>query len=67
MVDQYKQQLDSVMQREVSRFEFLQFVGVAFLGVVGIAGFFKHLHHAVPDKNAKAQSPLGYGRSKYGR
>jgi hypothetical protein len=69
MVDQYKQQLDGIMQREVSRGEFLKFVGVALLGFVGVVGFFKNLHQIMPpqttDKNHSISG--GYGRSAYGR
>jgi hypothetical protein len=69
MVDQYKQQFDGVMRREISRGEFLKFVGVALLGLVGVIGFFKNLHEImppqVPDKNQPAVG--GYGRSAYGR
>lgn len=69
MVDQYKQQLDGIMRREVNRGEFLKIVGVAVLGFVGVIGFFKNLHEIMPpqtvDKNRQAIG--GYGRSAYGR
>lgn len=68
MVPQYKQQLDSMMQREVSRGEFLKFIGIALLGFVGVIGFLKNLHEIVPAQTvAKKQSAGGYGRSVYGR
>ena len=69
MVNQYKRQLDTVMQREVSRGEFLKFIGIALLGLIGIAGFLKNLHEIVPAQTAtKSQlSSTGYGRSAYGR
>lgn len=66
MVDQYKQQLDGIMQREVSRGEFLKLMGAALLGFVGVIGFFKHLHEAMPPQTS-AKNPGGYGRSAYGR
>lgn len=69
MVNQYKQQLDGIMQREISRGEFLKLVGVALLGFIGVIGFFKNLHEIMPaqapSKNHSA--PGGYGRSAYGR
>lgn len=69
MVNQYKQQLDSVMQREVSRGEFLKFIGVAALGLIGIVGFLKNLHEIVPSNTTDKNQPVsaGYGRSAYGR
>lgn len=65
MVD-YKKQIDGIMAREVSRGEFLKFVGVGLLSFVGVIGFFKHLHEAVPN-NSTAKKSGGYGRSPYGR
>jgi hypothetical protein len=69
MGDQYRQRLDDMMQREVSRGEFLKFVGIAMLSFVGIVGFLKNLHEIVPDNNAskKQLASAGYGRSAYGR
>ena len=66
MVDQYKQQLDSIMEREVSRGEFLKIFGAALLGLVGIVGFFRNLHEAMPPEKKRLASS-GYGRSAYGR
>ena len=68
MVDQYKQQVDGIMQREVSRGEFLTYVGVAMLSLVGVFGFIKNLHDIVPaHPNNKQIAAGGYGRSPYGR
>lgn len=69
MVNQYRQQLDSVMQREVSRGEFLKFIGVAALGLIGVVGFLKNLNEIVPPHMADKNQPAvgGYGRSAYGR
>ena len=44
MDNRYKSQLDSFLQREISRSDFLKYIGTAMLGVVGIAGLFKHLN-----------------------
>jgi hypothetical protein len=69
MINQYKQQLNSLMQREVSRGEFLKLMGIALLGVIGVTGFLKNLHEVVPAQIAgkKQPAPGGYGRSAYGR
>lgn len=67
MVNQYKQQVDGLMQREVSRGEFLKFVGVALLGLVGVVGFFKNIHQALPPDKANKNQSGGYGGSAYGR
>lgn len=69
MVNQYKQQLDGIMQREVSRSEFLKLMGVALLGFVGVIGFFKNLHEIMPPQTTgkNRSTPGGYGGSAYGR
>ena len=69
MVEQYKQQLDSMMQREVSRGEFLKYIGIGLLGFIGVIGFLKNLHEVVPphSSNKNHLSSAGYGRSAYGR
>ena len=69
MGDQYKNQLDNIMQREVSRGQFLKFVGAALLGVVGVTGFLKNLHGVVPAQTVPKSHSVsaGYGRSAYGR
>lgn len=67
MVNQFKQQLNGVMQRELNRGEFLKLIGVASLSLIGAVGFLKNLHEFMPrDSNAKNRSG-GYGRSAYGR
>ena len=69
MLDQYKQQLDSMMKREVSRSEFLQIIGVALFGLIGVTGFLKNLHESIPAPTTGKNHPAsgGYGRSVYGR
>lgn len=69
MVPQYKQQLDSMMSHELSRGEFLKFMGLALLGFIGVIGFFKNLFQIMPAHTAakKQLAPSGYGRSAYGR
>jgi len=67
--NQYKQQFDGMMQREINRGEFLKFMGVGLLGLVGAVGFMKNLHQAMPDhsSNKKQVASSGYGRSPYGQ
>ena len=69
VIDQYKQQLDSMMKREVSRGEFLKIIGVSLFGLIGITGFLKNLHEVVPAPTTGKDHPAsgGYGRSVYGR
>lgn len=68
MANQYQEQLNNVMAREVSRGEFLKLVGVAMLGVVGFVGFLKHLHEVPPQTVSRKHSTSGgYGGSAYGR
>lgn len=69
MFDQYRQQLDAMMQREISRAEFLKFIGIALLGFIGVIGFIKNLHEIVPPQRPvkKRQVAASYGRRAYGR
>ena len=68
MVDQYKNQVNGIMSREVSRVDFLKYIGVAFLGIIGIVGFIKNLHEVVPaHASEKSHRSSGYGGSSYGR
>ena len=65
MVGQYKKDLDAMMQREISRADFLKFTGVAILGLIGAVGFFKNLNGLMTPH--KPERSRGYGRSAYGR
>lgn len=67
MANQYQKQLEDVLERQVSRSEFLKFSGVAILGVIGVTGFLKNLHQSIPTKTLQKRSASGYGRSPYGR
>ena len=68
MVNQYKKQLEGMMQHELSRVDFLKFLGVAFLGLVGISGLMRNLTDLSHLRsNKKVPSPGGYGRNAYGR
>ena len=58
------QKLDQIMETEVSRAEFIRYIGIALLGMVGVVGFVKNLHQLMPGRNKVSR---GYGRSSYGR
>ncbi len=63
--------IQELMEREVSRQEFLRYVGVAFLSIIGVSNLIKnlnqplHLPVAAP-KQLDNKLP-GYGMSAYGR
>ena len=62
------QKVDSLMQQEVSRKEFLRYVGIALLGFIGIASMVQNLEKALSSHDKTKKSPaLGYGNSVYGR
>lgn len=69
MFENYRQQLDVMMQREITRTQFLKFIGVALLGLFGVIGFIKNLHEVVPAQRAAKRAPVAanYGRRAYGR
>lgn len=61
-------QLDDLMQAQMSRGEFLKYAGVALLGIVGVTGLLRNLHHALPaQRQSSPKFAGGYGRSAYGR
>ncbi len=55
------------MQHKVSRAEFIKYVGVALLGIVGITSFLKNLHDNIQPVAKPASQLDGYGKSVYGR
>ena len=58
-----KQQIADVLASELDRKEFLKYVGVAFLTLIGIGNIlstFANLH------SSKTNSSKGYGSLKYG-
>ena len=59
-------ELDKLMQKEVSRADFLRYIGVALLGMVGITNFLKALQGASTHKSSRKIS-TGYGGTVYGR
>ena len=72
MSSQYQQQLDDIMSHEVSRSEFVKYIGVAVLGLVGVTSFLKNLHDNVQPLSKRSAKQLAkqlsdYGMSDYGR
>lgn len=61
-------QFDDLMKAPMSRSEFVQYVGVAFLGVVGVTGLMRNLRHALPSQKQPTQRfAAGYGHGAYGK
>ena len=62
--------LQNILQQEVTRKEFLQYVGLALLGVIGVTSFLQNLTSSM-SRNVASQhlgsGGGGYGHSKYGR
>ena len=65
--------VQNLMEQEVSRKEFLRYIGIAILSVVGITNLIKNLSQPlqlpVQTKTIEKNSQLsgGYGISAYGR
>lgn len=61
-------QLDDLMTAQMSRGQFLQYVGVALLGLVGVTGLLKNLRHSLPAQRQQLPKfAAGYGHGAYGR
>jgi hypothetical protein len=67
MSQHIKKEIDTILKKELSRKEFLQVAGAAFLGIVGVTGFMQNLHKLLGKKDIdKVASSGGYGSSPYG-
>lgn len=67
MANQYIKQIDNILKQEVNRAQFIKYVGVALLGMMGISSFIKNLHKSVnPSPKSAAIRTSGYGKSAYG-
>lgn len=64
-------QLKNILQKEMSRKEFLKVSGAAILGLIGVSGFIQNLHKlsgtASTQAPAQVKTAKGYGTSAYGR
>lgn len=67
MVDLSKFQ--ELLEQDMSRKEFLRYVGVAILGIVGVTNFANNVSKSVlvTNKNTTGKNASGYGMSAYGR
>jgi uncharacterized protein (DUF927 family) len=63
MDDSYQQKIQRIMDRPVSRTEFIRSLGVLLLGLVGVKSFLNHFESLAP----KPSKPKGYGVRPYGR
>lgn len=59
--------INDLLQKEVSRKEFLKYIGVAILGVIGITQLLNNLQKSLAPKQIEHKQPTGYGASPYGR
>lgn len=64
---QYSRKIDTLMRQEMSRKDFLRYIGVALLGIMGVSKFLSGLDSAPGSLEKKAPSSKGYGVSAYGR
>lgn len=58
--------IDEFMKQEVSRKDFLRYIGIAFLSLVGIANVLKSLQANVEGSHTDSAG-AGYGMSAYGK
>ncbi|MES2970919.1 MAG: hypothetical protein V4702_01185 [Patescibacteria group bacterium] len=59
--------INDLMQKEVSRKEFLRYLGLALLAVIGITNLINNLQNTLSGERQKKLQSNGYGSSVYGR
>ncbi len=59
--------INDLLQQEISRKEFLRYVGLSLLAIIGVTNLVKNLQSSLPGERQKAVKPAGYGASSYGR
>lgn len=60
--------IQEIMQKDVSRKEFLRYVGIAFLSVIGVAAMMQNIQSSLGGSSAKSEvRQSGYGGSAYGK
>lgn len=57
-----KNQLEAILKQDMTRKEFLQYIGVALLAAFGVTNLLKHLLQTKPAQPTQ----MGYGSSAYG-
>jgi arginine exporter protein ArgO len=62
-----KDNMSALLNKEVSRKEFLQHVGIAILALIGVGGLLKTLSESSKNQlQQSSQSGFGYGSGTYG-
>lgn len=63
-----KNELDSLLQKQMDRRDFLKHVGIGFVALTGVAGLLKTLNGfgKSPSSSVPAQNASSYGSSAYG-
>lgn len=59
--------LGDLLEQEVSRKEFLRYIGIMLLGLIGVTSMLNNLHTASNTSLQQAKPKTGYGASAYGR
>ncbi len=61
-------QIQEVLEKDMTRGEFLRYVGIAMLSIIGVSSIAQNVNKAiVVHKNGSAKNANGYGMSAYGR
>lgn len=58
---------NDLLQQDVSRKEFLRYIGIALLSLIGVASMLQSLSGAANTATQKQTKNSGYGASAYGR
>jgi hypothetical protein len=61
-----KEELDSLLQKEMDRKDFLKLVGVSFVAMTGIVSVLKTLNSLGGTSVSSSKQAGGYGSSAYG-
>lgn len=62
------QKFNDILQQEVSRKEFLRYMGAALLGIIGVTHVLNNLQKSLsPRKLGTKSKASGYGVTPYGR
>ncbi len=61
------QNIQRMMQQEVTRQEFLQFIGVSILGLIGVTHVLNSIHGGLLRTGKHRPVSHGYGASTYGK
>lgn len=59
--------INDLLQQDVSRKEFLRYLGIALLSVIGVTSMLQNLQNAAQTPVQKQTNNVGYGTSAYGR